>query len=196
MNFTKATDEQIKTIIEWDIGVPTPLLKEAYEETVRRRVLDKKVCHWIIKYFKTKTNAERKTGLPLEDLLWISYQLGFECMGNYNPTHPFAAYWYTIITRKLTNIARMNTAQKRHGEVYLLEDMHEWTIPGVTHVEPTVLNKIFFENVMSQLTQKEKEIVIKRYQGYKNQEIADMQGISKQGMHKRIKVYQKRLKGA
>lgn len=196
MNFTKATDEQLKTIIEWDSGIPTLLLKDAYEESVRRRVLDNKVCYWIIKYFKTKRNAECKTGLPLEDLLWISYELGFEIMDNYNPTHPFAAYWYTIIIRKMATLTRKNTAQKRTGEVYSLEQTNEWTIPGVTHVEHTVLNKIYFENLMNQLTEIEREIVIKRYEGYLYQEIANMQGISKQGLYKRIKVFQKRLKGA
>ena len=196
MNFTKATDEQIKTIIEGDVGVPTPLLKQAYEEAVRRRTLDKQVCNWIIKFFKTKTNAERKTGLPIEDLLWISYDIGFGNMRNYKPTHPFAAFWYRAIIRKMMTIAKKNTAQKRTGEVYSLEDTNDWKIPGFTHVEQTVLNKIYIENLLNQLTETEKEIVVKLYQGYLHREIAQMQGISKHGLYKRIRVYQKRLQGA
>ena len=196
MDFTKATDQQIKTIIEGDVGVPTPLLKQAFEEAMTRKLFDGKIKAHIITFFKNERNAEFLTGMFVEDLIWICYELGFEYMDNYKPVKPFGGFWYTVIVRRLRDITRDNNAQKRTGEVYSLEDTHEWNLPGYTHTESTALRRVYIDSLMNQLTDTEKEIVIMRYQGYYLREIGEKQGMSRGGIQKRIELYLKRLKGA
>lgn len=198
MNFTKATDKQLKTIIEWDIGVPTHLLKEVYEEIMGRRILDNKIYTWIFSFFKSKANAETKTGMATEDLLWICYELGYEILDNYKPDLPFIAYWYRGAIRKIKDIARNNTRLKRScNKTFSWDDMEDWKLPaGNNNTETTAINRVYIESLMSRLREVEKEIVIMRYLGYANREIGARQGVSRQEIENRMKRFRKRLKGA
>ena len=196
MNFTKATDQQLKTIIESDTNVPAPLLKKAYEEAMGRKLFHKKIEYFIIKFFKNKATAERKTGLSIEELMWICYEVGHEFIERYKPDKPYGAFWYGTMLRKIKDIARDNNTQKRTGTVYSLEGTHDWIIPGGNHTEPIALQRVYIDSLMNQLTDIEKEIVIMRYQGYYLHEIGKKQGISRGGIQRRIENYQKRLKGA
>ena len=196
MDFTKATDEQIKSMIEEDVGVPTPLLKQVYEEAMKRQVFHKKIEYFIIKFFKNAPTAEWKTGLSIEELIWICYEIGYEFIDRYKPNKPFGALWHSVMVRKIKDIARDYNAQKRTGDVCSLDDMNEWRIPGGNHTEPIALQRVYIDTLMNQLTDTEKEIVIMRYQGYYMHEIGKKQGVSGSGIQKRIELYQKRLKGA
>ena len=196
MDYSKATDEQIKVIIEWDTGIPTLLLKDVFEEAMRRKLFHKKITYFIYKQFKTTANTEKQTGLTIEDLIWICYEKGYENIDRFTPTKPFGAYWHTLITREIQTIARDRNAKKRSGNVCFLEDIDEWKIPGGNHTEPIAINRVYIESIMNQLTDIEKEIVIKRYEGYLYSEIGEMQGITKVGVIQRVKKYLERIKGA
>ena len=196
MDYSKATDEQLKTIIEWDNDIPTHFLKELYEEVMNRRIYDDRIKRWIYKYFRYPRKAEEQTGVSVEDLLWICYEAGHESLKDYKPNQPFMVYWYSIFLNRLIGMIRKHTAQKRTGDVCSLEGMNEWTVPGGNHTEPIALNRVYIESIMNQLTDKEKEIVIKRYQGYTFKEIAAIQGMSVGCIQKRITLYRKRIKGA
>ena len=198
MNFIKATDQQIKTIIEGDVGVPTPLLKQAFEEAMNRNLFRPKIIYMIIQRFGSKEKTERSTGLTVEDLLWICYERGYEMIGRYDNelNKPFSSLWNTVMINEMLLAVQKHKALKRTADVYSLEDTYEWTIPGGNHTEPIALARIHIEHLMSQLTETEKEIVIRRYQGYSLREIGKMQGVSLSGVHKRIELYKKRLKGA
>ena len=196
MDYTKATDNQLKNIIEQDIGVPAHLLKGVYEEAMNRNLFRPKIVHLIIQRFGSAEKTERSTGLAVEDLLWICYERGYELIGRYELNKPFSSLWNTVMINEILLAAQKHNALKRTANVYSLEDTHEWAIPGGNHTEPIALARIQIEHLMSQLTETEKEIVIKRYQGYSLREIGKMQGISLGGVYKRIMLYKKRLKGA
>lgn len=197
MDYTRATDEQLINIIEWDIGIPTPLLKEVYEEVVKRRILDQTVFRWINSRYKSKVYAESLTGLALEDLLWIGYEVGYEIITNdYKPTHPFIGYWCKSYLYTLRNISATHKAEKRQAEVCSLEDIYEWKMPRGNHTERIALNRIYIESLMNQLSDTEKNMILKRYQGYSFKEIGEMYGLTQECTRKRIVRFQKRLKGA
>ena len=196
MDFTKATDEQIKNIIEEDVGIPTPLLKEVYEEAMKRNLFHSKIIYTIIKKFGTKENTERTTGLTIDDLVWIAYERGYEIIGRYKLTVPFAALWHTTIVNELSVIITRANAQKRKGNVYSMEDTYEWKSVGGYNTEPIAINRIRIEKIMDKLTETEKEIVLKRYQGYTMREIGEMLGVTKNGIMKRIILFQNRLRRA
>ena len=163
---------------------------------MNRRLFDYKIKNWIYNYFHFAKKAEKQTGMTTQDLLWICYEIGYEYIKSYKPEKPFVYYWNTIFINRVTHIVRGHTAQKRTGDVCSLEGMNEWTIPGGNNTEPIAISRVYIESVMNQLTDKEKEIVIKRYQGYTFKEIAAIQGMSVGCIQKRIFLYRKRLKGA
>lgn len=195
MDYSKATNEQLKVILDWEEGVSSHLIRKLYEEVLDRRLMDSKITHWIYRYFGTKRRAEEQTRLTVEDLLWIGYELGHECIDRYKPIKPFTHFWYTVFTYKIRDIARDNKAQMRTAEIQPLDDMVEWSIPDSHDTEKTAINRVIIENIMNQLRDTEKEIVIKRYEGYTYPEIARMQGVSNGGMQKRVTLYKKRLQG-
>ena len=196
MDYSKATDDQLKTIIEWDEAVPTHLLKEVYLEAMSRQIYKNRIYHWILKYFRYQERAEQQTGLSIEDLFWICYETGHEYLKDWKPNKPFIFFWYSVFINKTIMIVRKHTAQKRTGDVCSLEGMEEWKVPGGNNTEPIAINRVYIESILNQLTDKEKEIVIKRYQGYTFKEIAEIQGMSKGCIQKRIELYRKRIKGA
>ena len=189
MDFTKATDQQIKTIIEGDVGVPTPLLKQAYEEAMNRDLYSPKIVHYIIQRFGSKEKTERSTGLAVDDLLWMCYERGYEMIGRYEFKKPFSYFWNTVMINEMLLAVQKHSALKSTADVYSLEETYEWAIPGGNHTEPIALARIQIDHLMSQLTETEKEIVIKRYQGYTLREIGEMQGVSLGGVYKRIELY-------
>lgn len=196
MDYSKATDEQIKVIFDWEDGVSSRLLKGLYEEALNRRLFDSKILFWINNYFGSSHRAEQQTKLDIEDLLWIGYELGYEHIDRYKPIKPFARYWYTAFNSQMGTLIRRTNAQKRTADICPLDEAIEWTVPDSHNTELTAINRVYIESIMSQLRDTEKEIVMRRYEGYTYPEIAKMQGVSKGEMRKRVMLYQKRIKGA
>lgn len=197
MNISKATKEQIKNILEWDHMVPTPLLCEVYEESVKKEVHKRFVVSCILNLFGSPERAERLTKMNLNELKWFCYERGFEAVKKFTPgNRPFIALWSIYIRRHLKDLARDLSAQKRSAEIISLEQAGDWSLPPTAHnTEKTALNRVYIESLLNHLTDTEKEIAFKRYEGYTLNEIADMQGITKSGIQRRIQLYVKRIKG-
>lgn len=197
MNLTKATKVQLKNILEWDHLVPSPLLREVYEESVKREVHKRFVVSCILNLFGSPERAERLTKMTLNELKWFCYERGFEAVKKFTPgNRPFIALWSIYIRRYLKDLARDLSAQKRSAEIISLEQAGDWFLPPAAHnTEKTALNRVYIESLLNHLTDTEKEIAIKRYEGYTLDEIADAQGITKSGIQRRIQLYVKRIKG-
>lgn len=198
MKLSKATKVQLKNILEWDHMVPAPLLWEVYEESVKREVHKRFVVSCILNLFGSPDRAERMTKMNLNELKWFCYEKGFEAIKKFSPgKRPFIALWSIFIRRALRDLARDLSAQKRTAEIISFDEAGDWSLPPASHnTEKTALNRVYIESLLNHLTETEKEIALKRYEGYTLNEIADMQGITRSGIQRRIQLYVKRIKGA
>lgn len=189
------TKEQLKHIIEHDHQAPPGTLSAAYEESVRRETYKHFVIGCILKYFRTTERAERLTKMTTDELKWLCYEKGFEALKVYKPgNRPFIALWSVYIKRGLRDAHRTHQAQKRTAELVEYEGVRDWVLPSPDHTEKTVLDRLHIQEIFNQLRDHEKEIVLKRYEGFTMHEIAEMQGVTKPGMQKRIHLITKRLR--
>ncbi len=191
-----ATNEQLKTIIDWDSDCSIPLLYQVFEECVKRDLYKSMLKGYIINFFKSEKNAEKLTRMTMDELKWIAYEQGFVALKKFTPgNRSLLALWVVIVKRKLREIARDNQAQKRSAELVDIDEQ----FGGVPHphynTEQTALNRIRIESIMSELNDTEKEIVLLRYQGYTLLEIGNKQGVTVSGIQKRIKMYLKKIAG-
>lgn len=195
MNFSNATNEQLKNIIEWDEGCIGTLLYPIYEECVKRDLYDAFITGFLIKLFLSVQRAEKLTKMNYDELKWFSYEQGFEAMKKFKPgNRPFIALWSNVIKRGLIELVRKQNAQKRTAEIFNIDEM-VLNIPMAHHdTEKTAINRVYIDSILNNLRPKEKEIVLARYQGYTLKEIGRMQGVSRSGIQKRINLYLKRLK--
>ncbi|MEH7392592.1 hypothetical protein [Bacillus sp. JJ1474] len=196
MNLTKASNQQLKNIIEWDEHCPTLLLYQIYEEAIKRDLYKYFIGGCLIKYFGTIQKAEIATKLSDDELKWYCYQKGFEALEKFEPgILPFTGLWGKYIKFAIRDLARDHRAQKRSAEIVDIDHVGHWVLPPANHnTEKTALNRIHIESLMDRLRDYEKEIVLKRFEGYTLLEIANMQGVTKTGIQRRIQLYVKRLK--
>ncbi len=196
MNLSDATNDQLKNIIEWDNNCPALLLYKVYEESVKREVHKGFVLGCITKFFRSFKNAENLTKMTIEELKWFCYEKGFEALKLFKPgNRPFIALWSRFIIQNIRVIARDQQAQKRTVELVEIDHVGDWILPPANHnTETTALNRIYIESLLNRMTETEKQIAIKRYEGFTLDEIAKLQGVTKSGIQKRIKLYVKRLR--
>lgn len=196
MNITLASINQIKIIIEHDSDCPTNLLYQIYEESVKRDMYQTFILGCILKYFRTTMRAERLTKITVDELKWLCYEKGFEALEVFNPgNRPFIAVWSHFIKRAFHEVKRTNEAKKRTAELIDIDDMIIEVSDG-RNTEKTAISRLYINSLFELMTDAEKQIAIKRYQGYTLDEIAAIQGVSKSGIQKRISTYVGRLKEA
>lgn len=198
MNLSKATNQQLKNIIEWDNQCPVILLSRIFEEAVNREVHKHFIIGCIIKFFGSKHKAEKSTKLTMDELKWLCYEKGFEALKVFQPgNRPFIALWSDFMRKALREEARTHKAQKRTAEIICIDKVGDWILPASHYnTEKTAMNRIHIESILNKMHPSEIEIALKRYEGYTLDEIGHMQGITKSGIQRRIQSYLKRIKGA
>lgn len=197
MKVNSATKQQLKNIIEWDNHCPVTLLSRIFEEAVNREVHKPFVIRCIIKFFGSKEKAEKSTKMTMDELKWLCYEKGFEALKIFNPgNRPFIALWSDFVRKALSEEARTHKAQKRTAEIISIDKVGDWILPHSHYnTEKTVINRIEIQHLLSQMKDTEKQIALKRYEGYTLEEIAAVQGITRSGIQRRIKTYLKKLRG-
>nr|WP_259549235.1 hypothetical protein [Heyndrickxia oleronia] len=195
MNLSKASDSQLKNILEWDEGCSNVLLYPIYEECVKRDLYNSFIIGFLIKLYGSTKKAEQLTRLSVDEIKWLSYEQGFKILKVFKPgNRPFIAAWSHVIKYKIHEIIRKQYAKKRTGEEINIDEM-VIGIPSSNHdTEKTAINRVYIEFLFQNLRPFEKEIVLARYQGFTLDEIGAMQGVTTPGIQKRIKTYVKRLR--
>jgi RNA polymerase sigma factor (sigma-70 family) len=196
MNVSKASKQELKNIIEWDSHCPTILLYQIFEEAVTRDLYKYFIVGCIIKYFKSTDTAERLMKMNADEIKWLCYEKGFEALEKFKAgNRPFIALWSRYIKYSLKDHTRDMQAQKRTADLIDIDHVGDWILPtSHLNTEKTALNRIYIASLLDKLSETEKEIALKRFEGYTLVEIAKMQGISKGGVQRRIETYVKRLK--
>ena len=199
MNWEKATDEQLKVIIEDDGGVPPRLLAGVYEEVVRRNLYEGYFYSMLTKRFITLRYAVRCLKTPFEDLLQIFYIAGFQALKKFKPgKNAFLTFWARFAEMEIKTIKRDSNTQKRSAYVVSVdaEDVY-WELPSDMNVEKTVVNRITVEELLSILSVEERAIVLMRNEDYTFVEIGRQMGYARDTIRMKYnKALAKMRKGA
>lgn len=196
MDYTKATKQQLKNILEWDENIPAPLLPGVYEEAVRRDIFKAYLSGIIFRVFGTSENAEKSTRMTMDELRWAMYEKGFETVKAFKPgDKPFVRVWAFFSKRLLIGIFREQNAQKRTAEIIDIDSVGEWVLPSSwRNTEKAALDRIYVKTLIGHMTETEKEIFLKRAEGYTQKEIGQIQGISRTGVQKKINFFIDKVK--
>lgn len=201
MNWSIATNEQIKVVINHDGQCPAALLYQALEEAVRRDLYKNFMFDLIQRRFRSMEFAEYILKTPFDELKQILYIVGFKALESYSPgKNSFFSFWMRFMNTKLSEISRAHGAQKRQGETtsidLVTQDDEDYQIQLVSdiNVERLIINRMFISELLSRLTPLEKEVVLLREQGYTFIEIGEKFGFTPGYMNKAHKAAFKKMK--
>lgn len=186
MDWLKATNQQIRAIVESDGRCPADLLHQAVEEAIRRNIFFPYMMTIIQKRI-SREYSENIMKTTFEDIVQVFNAKAFEALKWYKPgNNGFLSFWARFMIRTLKDMVRDSKAWKRQGEVVSMDDtdityIH---IKSDTNIERMVLNRLTIAGLLSRLSSLEKEIVIMRDKGYRFSEIGKELGFTGPYMHK------------
>lgn len=185
MDFSKATREQLWTIISDDWYVPKEIMKELVTEGLNRGVFDNLIKHLINKMFDRWSEDRR---YHFNDLFQVGYIGIIRAAKNYKEGKgAFKSFAYMNIKSEFNHIRDKNQSKKRKvydGMVSLDVQTHDETdstfldslIDDTWNTEKAVINKLFWDENFSRVNQLEKDVLIMFADGYSMQEIARIKG--------------------
>lgn len=185
MRWELATDEQLWTILSDDWHIPEQHIEGLVNEGLNRGLFDPLVKHLINKNF-SRWSPERRYNF------YDLYQLGYigvvVALKNYKPGKgSFKTFAYMKIKTEFKHHLYKLNSEKRKvyiDQLSLDVQRHEDNegtfldslIDQQQNPEKVVLNKLFFEEALSKLTEHEKSILLLFSQGYSIREIARIKG--------------------
>lgn len=204
MNYIKATNEQLKTIISSDHTIPTHLLGGVVEEMLNRNLFDPLIQRVIRVNFTSVPIACGVLHTTLEDMQQTAREEIWNGINLYQPGKSNFIYFAFLKLKSMFRDweVRMK-AEKREtlnqtisyetqtGENLSLYDV----LPTFENVEKKVVNRIMVQQWLSPLSEVEKEAFLLYAKGYSTKEIAEMKGLNKSGANRRLKRALKRLSG-
>lgn len=176
MNYSIATDKQLKTIVNYDKGCSPHLLRGVVTEMLKRNLLDDLIYHIAMKLYRNVEVRLSCMNMDLEDLLQIGYMEIIKAAHNFKPgKSSFKSFAYMCIWSKLTKLARDSMSDTRKGEERKLsldsfnEEVDDKTyifLDTETNVERSVIRQMEWEEQMNKLLPRQREIIYYRLQGY------------------------------
>lgn len=178
MDFLKATNQQIKVIIESDGDCPPHLLYQAVEEAIRRNLFVGLMYTLVTKKMSIEY-VEQVLKTTLADIQQAFNIKAFDALKFYKPgKNPFISFWTRFMLIELSEIIKFNNSQKRTGTTVTIDDDEVRPIHIVSdhNVERLVLNRLDIQKRLSVLTPFQREIVLLREKGYTFPEIGEKMG--------------------
>lgn len=204
MDWTKATDEQLKNIISNDKDCPTHLLSGVVTEMLNRNLLDRLAYRVIIKRFRRIEIAINVLKTTEEDLMQFCRMKIFESVNKYKQglsCFLYLAFRYLISElrglevkakaekRKIYDSLLSSDAEMESGEFFIN------FFPSNMNVEREVIRKISLEEKLGPLSEQEKRTLLLYVKGYCMEEIAEIEHISKSGVSRRMKKITQKISG-
>lgn len=198
MKWELATNQQIKSIIESDGLCPAHLLHQALEEMIRRDLYQNYIGQLLIRRYGTIQQAEQLMKLTFDEVKYLCYEQAFEAMRFYKPgKNGFLSFWSSFIANAIITEIRKYTFQKRSAETQSIDDENNHVqIVDDHNTERKVINRLLIESLFEQMSEKEKFIVTKLWEGYSYIEISKMCGYGRNYANNIHYKMIKRLKGA
>jgi RNA polymerase sigma factor (sigma-70 family) len=196
MNYSKATKNQLWSILKADSDCPLPLLEGVFTEALQRGMIKQ----FIISIMKKKglhlDKPKHILGMSHEDLIQLGYEAGFRGLKKFKPGKAaFLSFMYLCVSQTYDQqFNRLETGKRKGEEVSYnkpISDEHTmeyyYLVDYQTNVEKTVINKILLEEKLTLCSPVQKETVLRYMAGYSRSEIAKQMNAKKNTVSSRIK---------
>lgn len=162
MDYTKATDQQIKVILEDDGECPPLLLREVMEEAVRRDLYSHYMIRMLNNWFKAVRFAEHTLKLTFDEIKYTLYMEAFNALRFYKPGKgSFKDFWVRFMINAVRREKRQYEAEKRTAEFfYIDEDPGKVQLIDDHNTERKAVNRVYIGWLLSKLTEEEQNIVL------------------------------------
>jgi RNA polymerase sigma factor (sigma-70 family) len=199
MDYTKASKEQIWTILKADADCPLPLMEGAFQEAVNRGMVRQFIKSVIAKR-GINEETRYKLHMDFEDLLQIGYIAALSAMNDYEPSKgTFTNLLFMKIHQAYGMLFKSINVKKRKGEemsyqklilgesINHNETFEDFLIDHKKSVEKIVIEKLELEERLSRCKPIQQE-TFKRYMlGYTLTEIAEQMNTKKATVQRRLK---------
>jgi RNA polymerase sigma factor (sigma-70 family) len=186
MDYTKATDDQLKTIIRYDHSCSPSLLEGVVKEMLNRYLFDAMIKACVKSIMDIKT-VETIYKMSLEDFLQIGRTVIYTTVQRYDETKntAFFTFIHLVVRSKLIHALRRLQRTKR-DERYNISlnkkvsesDEFSYKFPSNVNVERYVVTKLFLEEQIPKLNEFQKQVLTLRWKGYQFAEISQILGRS------------------
>jgi RNA polymerase sigma factor (sigma-70 family) len=191
MDYTKASNQQLKVILSEDRELPPYLLLGAVEEAIRRDIYHYLIINLITKFFKSTFVAEKMTDTSLDDLIQVCY---IEMHRNikYYKHGSYIYFWMRCIRTKLIDVVQKAKAEKRKinqlkSSLYDRENENEVIqIVADENVERKVVNSLYLDYLFQFVSKKQLEVLQLMKKGYSRPDVAEILGMSHDAVEKRF----------
>lgn len=189
MKIHLATNKQLEAITFHDPDCPPSLLGEVVEEMLNRNLFDRMInrCFQIV--FGSIKRMNEVHSLDLDDFLQIGRTSVFEAIKKFTPGKgkAFSSFAFMVIKQQFIKWIKFLEAEKRdqRNEFREIETEEGLNIidlmPSYINIEKYVIKKITLENLLNQLTKRQRQIVDLFLQDYNFEEIAEILGSKGKG---------------
>lgn len=185
MNFSKATNEQLWTIISEDWYIPKQYIRDLVEEALNRNLFDHLIKHLINKKFGRWSDERRFNYYDLYSLGYVgivvalnNYQEGkgsFKTFAYMNISTEFNHRLDKINSKKrehYKNIVSLDVKKHGDNEEAFIDSLIDYSCDP----ELITIKKIFWDENFNKLSEREKDILLYFAQGYSMHEIGKIYG--------------------
>ena len=186
IDFTKATVQQLWTIISDDWYIPKNMLHDLVEEALRRNLFDYLIKHLINKMFNRWGNERRYNFYDLYSIGYVGITIALK---NYQEGKgAFKTFAYMNIKSEFNHhIEKINSSKRKHYnnsvslDIEKHDDNEESFVNSLIDYEQdperAVIKKIFWDENLNKLSEREKHVLIYFANGYSMNEISRMYGL-------------------
>jgi RNA polymerase sigma factor (sigma-70 family) len=187
MDYSLATDEQLKTIVQSDKDCPSSLLEGVAIEMIKRE-LWKGYIFYAAKqsFFDIKATILYTLQMSIEEFIHINHIEILNIAKKFQPGKiSFKSYVILCLSTRCKQLKRDAEAVKRKANLYTEEvstldpKLQDRIFRSPVNVEKYVIDKITLENYLSQLNEIERKALYLEAMGYTQFEIAEQLGYHK-----------------
>lgn len=205
MDYTKATNTQLWSILRADYECPLPLLEGVFNEAVYRGMIRRFILYVVKEKYTSSKNAQEQLKITHEDLIQLGYEGASIAMKKFKPGKAsFNRLLFICISNVFGQQRKYILAEKRQFEECSYNESlsddnsvtwEKFLVDYRTNVEKAVITKIRLEEKLSLLSEVQKDTFLRFYKGFTYQEIADQMNISKNTVSTRMSGALKRMTG-
>lgn len=194
MDYSKATNEQLWTIIKADAECPLPLLEGVFREAVNRGMIKQFILYVMKKKQLTNDKIYSLLEMTHEDLIQAGYEGALRAIRDYQPNKgTFSNLLFVTVSQAYGRLFQFIEAEKRKKDevsyhTILSEEntMEYYLADNRTNVEKTVIHKLQLEEKLSLLNPIQKETFLRFFIGYTYQEIGEQMNAKKSTVARRM----------
>jgi RNA polymerase sigma factor (sigma-70 family) len=187
MDYSLATDKQLKTIVQSDKDCPSSLLREVAIEMIKRELWKGYILYAAKQvFFDVKPTILYTLQMSIEEFIHIGHIEILKIVEKFQPGKiSFKSYVILCFATYCKNLKRTAEAVKRKANLYTEEvstldpKLQDRIFRSPVNVEKYVIDKITLEDCLSQLNEIERKALYLEAMGYTQYEIAEQLGYHK-----------------